>query len=534
MGRFWRIQTYFGSLVGHDAQSGQVVSVLPSARRPDFPLLLAYIPEARSDSCFLFSERGGRFWMGAAAEPVDVIGAGLARLACGKIALYDAGSGLWASGLPPGEDPPHLGGVTFTRTVIDDWEQLQLVAVPPGEIPADAARRAGAIEAMLVRPLDLAIIDATAEQDAAALQAVARLAPSHHLEALAASLIASPRAGRSLARLFPEDGLAVTALPALADWVAARDGGQAPGNEAPQSLGAEYDFLTTLGHDGATPSLAYACTALARRSILPRRDLCIVAIARNEGIYLLDWLAYHRAIGVQDVFLYTNDNDDGSDLLLAALARAGAIRWIRNEVGSGNCAQPKAYGHALAVRPETLDYRWALVIDLDELFVPNPALFRSALDFLRWHEAGPCDAIAVNWIFHGPGQAARWREDFVARRFPPPDGAGRSSYQEHRTPQRGAVFHAALPAAVWSSANPVPRLGRAAACRLKRDQHAGAFRPADRAICLDQPLLLQILRGIPLEVRPQPGQWAAPAAFGQPHDPGQFRTRIHGDIRQQA
>ena len=311
-----------------------------------------------------------------------------------------------------------MGAIAFDRMTVGDWERLQLVAVPPEEISAHAARTADAIEAMMARPLDLALIDGTAEQDAAVLQAVARLAPSHQLEALAASLIASPQAGRSLARLFPEDGLAVAALPALADWAAARAEDPRPGAEAPQVLGAGYDFLTTLGHDGAAPSLAHTCTMLARRSVLPRRDLCIVAIARNEGIYLLDWLAYHRAIGVQDVFLYTNDNSDGSDVLLAALAQAGAIRWTRNEVASGSRAQPKAYGHALAVRPETLDYRWAMVIDLDEYFVPNPALFRSALDFLHWHEAQPCDAIAVNWVFHGPGQAARWTEDFVARRFP--------------------------------------------------------------------------------------------------------------------
>ncbi len=44
---------------------------------------------------------------------------------------------------------------------------------------------------------------------------------------------------------------------------------------------------------------------------------------RNEGPYILEWLAHHRAIGVRDALIYSNDCDDGSDALLDLLAGAG-------------------------------------------------------------------------------------------------------------------------------------------------------------------------------------------------------------------
>ncbi len=56
--------------------------------------------------------------------------------------------------------------------------------------------------------------------------------------------------------------------------------------------------------------------------------------ARNEGSYLLDWIAYHRSIGFDHIFIYTNDNTDGSDDLLDRLAYTGAVTWLRNELGS--------------------------------------------------------------------------------------------------------------------------------------------------------------------------------------------------------
>lgn len=104
--------------------------------------------------------------------------------------------------------------------------------------------------------------------------------------------------------------------------------------------------------------------------------------------------------------------------MLSALSRAGAIDWTHNEVAPGGNAQHKSYGHAFGLRPQVLDYRWALTIDLDEYLVVNPGLFRSALDFLDWQESTVCDAIALNWVTHVPAGAVRWQGDFIARRFP--------------------------------------------------------------------------------------------------------------------
>ena len=145
----------------------------------------------------------------------------------------------------------------------------------------------------------------------------------------------------------------------------------------PTTLGVEIDPTPTVVHIVTKNhvSLPSICTALARRAVEPQRNVCVIATARNEGPYLLDWIAYHRAIGIESFFLYSNDNDDGSDDLLLALARAGAIHWTDSKVPTGGFAQAKAYAHALAIRPDVLDYRWALVIDLDEYFVLNPSRF---------------------------------------------------------------------------------------------------------------------------------------------------------------
>ena len=69
-------------------------------------------------------------------------------------------------------------------------------------------------------------------------------------------------------------------------------------------------------------------------SALPAiEDVAIVTSVRNEGLSILEWLAYHRSIGFKSFFIYTNDNTDRSDDLLRILAK-GLVTLIENDVAT--------------------------------------------------------------------------------------------------------------------------------------------------------------------------------------------------------
>lgn len=59
-------------------------------------------------------------------------------------------------------------------------------------------------------------------------------------------------------------------------------------------------------------------------------DLKITAVTcvKNEGPFLLEWIAFHQCIGVTDFLFYSNDCDDGTDTLLDALAELGHLRHL--------------------------------------------------------------------------------------------------------------------------------------------------------------------------------------------------------------
>lgn len=90
----------------------------------------------------------------------------------------------------------------------------------------------------------------------------------------------------------------------------------------------------------------------------------IISTMRDEGPYILEWLAYHRSIGFTDFLIYSNDCRDGTDLLLDRLDANGIITHVRNKVlkrGPHKSALKYAKDHPLYSEAD-----WVFITDVDE------------------------------------------------------------------------------------------------------------------------------------------------------------------------
>lgn len=153
---------------------------------------------------------------------------------------------------------------------------------------------------------------------------------------------------------------------------------------------------------------------LAGRPSVPPADrspgVTICGIARNEGPYLIEWIAFHRSIGIERIVLYSNDSDDGSDGLLERLAAAGLIDYRPWPGVEGRSSQISAYQDAI-VRCET---RWIAFLDLDEFL--NLKSDASIDDFLKRFDPDVA-AIGLNWRVFGSAGLIEHAPGLVTERF---------------------------------------------------------------------------------------------------------------------
>ena len=118
---------------------------------------------------------------------------------------------------------------------------------------------------------------------------------------------------------------------------------------------------------------------------------------RNEGAFLLEWLAHHRAVGFTDFLVFSNDCDDGTDAMLDRLQAMGWLTHIRNpgpwDEGP-QWAALKAADHHPKVKAAT----WLMVLDIDE-FVN---IHEGDRTLAALHRAAPdVDAFAITWRMFG-------------------------------------------------------------------------------------------------------------------------------------
>jgi hypothetical protein len=140
-------------------------------------------------------------------------------------------------------------------------------------------------------------------------------------------------------------------------------------------------------------------------------EIAVCAIAKNEAPYLLEWIAYHRVLGVGHFLIFDNDSDDGTFQLLDRLAAQGVVERVAWPSTGDTAPQLTAYAEGLS-RLRHLA-RWIAFIDLDEFLHPlaDPDLGT----VLRGYE--DVAGLVVPWRVFGSSGREIFEDDLVIRRF---------------------------------------------------------------------------------------------------------------------
>lgn len=129
-----------------------------------------------------------------------------------------------------------------------------------------------------------------------------------------------------------------------------------------------------------------------------RPRIAVATCMRNEGPFVLEWVAYFRTLGFDEIVVLTNDCDDGSDRMLDRLQALGELTHVPNP--DLDDLPPLARGIKRAfAHPKVRSCDWLMLCDADEF--PCVSHGDGKIHDLVAAMPGHTDCIALLWKAFG-------------------------------------------------------------------------------------------------------------------------------------
>lgn len=147
---------------------------------------------------------------------------------------------------------------------------------------------------------------------------------------------------------------------------------------------------------------------------MAKSQYTILSMMKDEGHCLIEWVAFHKMIGFDNICVYTNDCSDGTDKMLMRLEEMGQVKHFRNDVPEGKRPQPNCLRLA-EKNPDVIDTDWLLVMDVDEF--TNIKASNGTVPGLMSVLPPETDAIAITWRFYGSNEITDWNPGLVTEKY---------------------------------------------------------------------------------------------------------------------
>lgn len=152
-----------------------------------------------------------------------------------------------------------------------------------------------------------------------------------------------------------------------------------------------------------------------KRHTSPHGQVTAVSMMKDEGPFVIEWVAHHLAVGFTDLVVYTNDCSDGTDDMLIRLEELGLCHHRRNAIPEGIRPQPSALNYAQE-EPVVGQSDWVMVFDADEFL--SIKYGDGTLDgLIGATKAQGANGIVVTWRIFGSGGVVDWSRAPVTEQY---------------------------------------------------------------------------------------------------------------------
>ncbi len=165
---------------------------------------------------------------------------------------------------------------------------------------------------------------------------------------------------------------------------------------------------------GGNPVLPPEKTQIEHKKAVDCGRSLIVTTMKNEGPFLLEWIAYHKAIGFDDFIVFTNDCTDGTDEFFDLLHKKGIVEHRFNPYREVDMKPQHA---ALADVKNSKIFKkadWVVCMDVDEYV--NIHVGDGTLKAL-FEAVGDANMISMTWRLIGNSNVVDFVDKPIIEQF---------------------------------------------------------------------------------------------------------------------
>jgi len=155
----------------------------------------------------------------------------------------------------------------------------------------------------------------------------------------------------------------------------------------------------------------------------PPLKVGVCAIAKNENLYIREWVEYYKNLGVSKIFLFDNNDVDGErfedvigdyieNKFVKLIDKRGAVKVINTSYEYGDSIQGLAYSECYYNNYKNFD--WLAFLDIDE-FLSIDFKYKDLFDFLN--DFKKYDGVKVQWRLYGDNGQVHYENKPVIERF---------------------------------------------------------------------------------------------------------------------
>lgn len=134
-------------------------------------------------------------------------------------------------------------------------------------------------------------------------------------------------------------------------------------------------------------------------------DIAIIAMIRDEGCYLAEWIEYHRLVGVTKFYIFDNESKDNTKEVLEPYIKSGIVKYqflSDSELeGLKNKFKEKRKAHVahwLGIEQARQTAQWVTIIDVDEFILPKT--YGTIPNFMAQFPRG-VNQVILGWDIYG-------------------------------------------------------------------------------------------------------------------------------------